>query len=358
MKAHGREFCKEGESCDNKNAVASEQNGVKQVQQQPQSPLQKHIYSVLKNENFNVNDFFGKEGDPVKEAEKALSTAVDEPKKQNSVYSYATDKSSPVLSRPTTANFYSPTQAPKRVKESNFDLANTNLYAAPAHKPATSTVYLKWPRTVNHLTTMPQTKQFSTVMMTPSTTTTTPRPRPTHQKQKSGRFGDDEHRDFEVMLNAAKDNLYGRRGAAKRQRRPFLSNSPPKQNIEDDDMKTIWQSPVRTIYARPMNVWAPVHRHIYPVVRESPSNVFQSPSHSSVEYNPPLRRQPLLLSSSPSMLSSANYERNRQLQNTENRNAAYRGHQNVHSMGNVIGFHPLFYNSQRLRPRTPNPYSS
>ncbi|KAH9391100.1 hypothetical protein TYRP_006694, partial [Tyrophagus putrescentiae] len=103
VKAHGREFCKEGESgCENQKKAASEKN----VKQKEPSALQKHIYSVLKNDNFNVKDFFGKEGeDPAKEAERAL---VDEPREEQQTsapqYAYATDKRSPVLSRlPTSA---------------------------------------------------------------------------------------------------------------------------------------------------------------------------------------------------------------------------------------------------------------
>lgn len=252
MKAHGRDFCKEGQKCDSK------VSDTKQGSDSGKNALQNHILNVMKNDNVDVQAFF-RVGDK-KQRQQSETTPKMQANQATDSYSFATDKSSPVLTRPATASFQSTFANVYNAPSTREIDSQSKIMVKPSIDPLpVSSVYLKWPKA--SVPTFPGSS--------PSTT----------QQPNKVRF-DDEDRDFDAMFNDAKANVYGGK--------PMGPQVPLKQ---PNDFTSVWRSPLRTIYGKPSNDWKPIERMVYPILVAS--NVHQIPNLLSSAK--PQRLQPITM---------------------------------------------------------------
>lgn len=250
MKAHGRDFCKEGQKCDSK------VSDTKQGSVSGKNALQNHILNVMKNDNVDVQTFF-RVGDK-KQRQQSETIPKMQANQAIDSYSFATDKSSPVLTRPATASFQSTFANVYNVPSTREMDGQSKIMVKSSIDPLpVSSVYLKWPK--------------ASVPTFPGSS-----PSPTQQPNKV-RF-DDEDRDFDAMFNDAKANVYGGK--------PKDPQVPLKQ---PNDLSSVWRSPLRTIYGKPSKDWKPIERMVYPILVAS--NVHQIPNLLSSAK--PKRQQPI-----------------------------------------------------------------
>ena len=244
--------------------------------------MQNHIFSVMKNDNFDMNTFFNQENEKKKKQRgPQFQQPVESPPSVTARYSFTSNKSSPILTRPdigyeaVTSNQNVFTNVYNNVHPMlESDKQVSNIVKSASNRPAvTPNVYLKWPK-----------QNETNIQPVARISTTTKSPKWAHF--------DDNDRDFDNMFNTAKSsgNIYG---SSKVNKEPV---SKARQALSE--FKPIIKN--RVIYGQLANNhdWQPTHRQIPGRLVHYPQNVYQRPLNSLVSNI----NRPSLMSSDRNMI--------------------------------------------------------